>query len=161
MLASIFVKQISKMARRSKGSYFNVQKNLWHSNINSCTAVKLIHNVIAMINTALAEKNICILSLAFNGAYLGSSMYVSLIKQCSFSCSVLQRFLELLYFDFFFTQLTEIAIILKCRQYTKPIWLYNECSKMVSNQTLSVFNLGHHPSNIVEKKNHCFWISRP
>lgn len=103
MLASIFVKQISKMVRRSKGSYFNVQKNLWDSNINSCTAVKLIHNVIAMINTALAEKNICILSLAFNGAYLGSSMYVSLIKQCSFSCSVLQRFLELLYFDFFFS----------------------------------------------------------
>lgn len=66
------------------------------------------------------RKNICILSPAFNGAYLGSSMYVSLIKQCSFSCSVLKRFLELLYFDFFFTQQTEIAIVLKCRQYTKP-----------------------------------------
>lgn len=154
MLASIFVKQISKMARRSKGSYFNVQKNLWDSNINSCTAVKLIHNVIAMINAALAEKNICILSPAFNGAYLGSSMYVSLIKQCSFSCSVLKRFSELLYFDFFFhtTNRNWIAIVLKCRQYTKPTWLYNECSKMVSNQTLHVFNLGHHPSNTVEKK---------
>lgn len=56
------------------------------------------------------RKNICILSPAFNGAYLGSSMYVSLIKQCSFSCSVLKRFLELLYFDFFFTQQTEIEL---------------------------------------------------
>lgn len=80
MLASIFVKQISKMVRKSNGSYFNVKKNLWDSNINSCSAIKPIHNVIAMINAVLVEKKYIYIISCIYGDYLGSSMYISLIN---------------------------------------------------------------------------------
>lgn len=66
------------MARNSKGSYFD-RKSLWDSNINTCSAIKLIDNVIDMINADLMDnKNKKAFSSPFNRGYLGTTTYISL-----------------------------------------------------------------------------------